>query len=83
MNPIAADVREYIASDEDMTRFSVLGQHAGLEQRLKTPETRRSLLAYLATDEAWETREAGFTNKVIHFLHDGFNEGEAAAIRTA
>jgi hypothetical protein len=81
MNPIAADVREYIASDEDMTRLSILGQHAGLEQRLQTPETRRSLVAYLATEEAWSTREAGFTNKVIHFLHDGFSEAEAPAIR--
>lgn len=81
MVELAPELREYIASDESMTRVTVLERHPGLAQRLKTPETRRELLAWLETDEAWAPGQAGFTGKVLQFLRDAADPGEAPAIR--
>jgi len=81
MKQIDPEVREYIASDESMTRVTILQRHEGLKERLKTPETRRGIIDWLGTAEAWQDANAGFVNKCIQFLNDGAKEAEADTIR--
>ncbi|HEY0017460.1 MAG TPA: hypothetical protein VGC13_14210 [Longimicrobium sp.] len=71
----------YLTAYDVLTRDAVLRAHAGLRDELQRPETRSTLLAWLASDDAWSPEGAGVLPAVLEFLRPAAVPSEAARVR--
>ncbi len=81
MEKIPIEVREYLSSDADYYRATLLERFPDLEETLAAPDTREAILQWLSSDEANEEVFADFVFGCLEFLRVGVHEDEVPIIR--
>src|SRR5260370_22553026 len=81
MQEIPAGVREYLSTTDSLYRAEVAQRYPDLQKALNDPATRKAVLDWLASDEAWDSANSGFTSNCLEFLRAGATEGEAQIVR--
>lgn len=80
MKDIAKDIEAYLRADDSLYRAQVRQEAPNFEARLNAPETRRALLDWLRTDEAWADGE--LAQNVIEFLQTSARADDVQTIRS-
>src|SRR5207342_3196081 len=76
MQDIPVAVQEYLSTNDGLGRAAVEQQHPNVKAVLNAPETRKALLAYLASDDPWVTPSPGFAMNTLTFVLSGASQDE-------
>lgn len=81
MSEIPTVVKDYLVTDDALSRAQIEEQHPKLQAILGAPETRTAILAWLQNDAAWIPSATLLTLNCIEHLRNGANEAEASIVR--
>jgi ADP-ribosylglycohydrolase len=82
MQAIPAEVREYLSTSDSLYRAQVVQRYPDLQQTLNDPATRKAILDWLTSDEAWEPSLSSFTSNSLALLRVGAAQEEAQIVRS-
>lgn len=82
MLEIPTEVKAYLASNDVLFREQLRQRFPNLEQLLGDPQTRKAILDWLASEEAWDDSAAPFAMRCLEFLQNGATEEEAPIVKT-
>ena len=81
MEEIPSEIRAYLSTNDSLFRVQIAQHYPGLQQTLNDPASRKAILNWLASDEAWDPTVSGFTSNSLEFLRAGAVEDEAQIVR--
>src|SRR5262245_26146075 len=82
MPEIPTEVKAYLISHNVLTREQLRQRYPNLDQLLSAPQTRKTILEWLASEVAWDESNAEFVMRCLEFLQDGATEDEASVVKT-
>lgn len=82
MSEIPNEVKAYVATNDVLYREQLRQRYPNLEQLLGDPKTRKAILDWLVSEEAWDDSAAQFAMRCLEFLHNGATEEEAPIVKT-
>ena len=82
MAEIPTEVKAYLATNDVLFREQLRQRYPNLEQLLGAPQTRKAILDWLASEEAWDDAAAQFVMRCLEFLQNGATEEEASTVKT-
>jgi hypothetical protein len=82
MPEIPEDVKAYLVSHNVLAREQLHQQYPNLEQLMGDPQTRKTILDWLASEEAWADSSAVLAMRCLEFLQNGATEDEAPIVKT-
>jgi hypothetical protein len=81
MTQLPTELIDYFSQDGGLGELEVLRRHPGVNQRVETPETRRTLLEWLAGDDPWSAGREGVLVHVLQFVRGRADAGEAPRVK--
>ena len=81
MAEIPTEVKSYLASPDVLVREQLRQRHPNIEQLMAEPQTRKTLLEWLASEKAWDESNADFAMHCLQFLQNGATQEEARTVK--
>lgn len=82
MVEIPQEVKEYLISHNILLREQVKQRYPNIDQVMADPETEKTILSWLASQDAWEESKAELVMRCLEFLQERANEQHAPTVKT-
>ncbi len=81
MDNIPVEARAFLSTNDSLAQAQLAQQFPNLQDTLRDPGVRAAVLAWLASDAAWDDANAHFTLNALRYLRSAADPAEAQVIR--
>jgi len=82
MPEIPPEVKAYLVSPNVLAREQLRQSYPDLEQVMSDPQTRKAIVDWLTSDDAWVEANASFAMRCLEFLLENASEEDATVVKT-